>query len=180
MKKIEALIWGIKHIGGSHDAGGHAYTDHSTGEVHLYTLDSVPTTADVNFLAEDMGVRDRCKVEGYSVEITLPKEWVDTIGQQEFVPTTGMMMWKRTAIPLGAHLGYMAEEYDPFYGRSGKFYRHYDTFEQAKEACDTECKRTHNGNLYSVWEITMDKNEELYCCQWSSKGELVELNVNEL
>lgn len=180
MKKIEVLKWGLLHIGGNHHSSGTFYTDHDSGNMVLYTRTSVPSINDVQMLAADMGVSQHCAISGYIIQITLPKEWVDTIGQQEFVPTMGMMMWKRTAIPLGGHLGYMAEEYDPFYERSGWFYRHYDTFEQAKEACDTECQRTRNGNLYSVWEITMDKNEELYCCQWSSKGRLVELNVNEL
>lgn len=109
MKKIEVLMWGIKHIGGSHNVSSSVYVDHITGDVKLTTRDNVPTTADVHFLAEDMGVRDNCSVVGYAIHIALPKEWVDTIGQEEFVPKLGQMMWKRTAIPLGGHLGYIAE-----------------------------------------------------------------------
>lgn len=180
MKKIEVLQWAIRHIAGNHHTRGDYYNDWDTGDTILYTRASVPATHDVQMLAEDMGVREHCKVNAYSVEIRVPKTWVETTGQEEFVPKLGQMMWKRTAILLGGHLGYMAEEYDPFYERSGWFYRHYDSFTEAKEACDTECKRTRNGNLYSVWEMGLKENTECYCCQWSSEGRLEDITAQEL
>lgn len=181
MKKIDVLIWGIKHIAGNHHFSGDHYTDHETGETIMHTHHNVPTTADVRMLAEDLGVHDYCSVRGFAVQIVLPKEWVGTIGQEEFVPTIGMMMWKRTSIQLGGHLGYMCEEYDPFWERSGSLYLHVDDLQGAKDVCIKDCQCTHNGNLYSVWEVGMEKNTEVYCCQWSSEcGEVMDVTEQEL
>lgn len=180
MKKIEVLQWGLRHIAGNHNMGSGFYTDYDTGSTILCTGTNVPTTADMRMLADDMGVSDCCYVRGCAVQIDLPKQWVETVGQEEFVPAMGMMMWKRTAIELGGHLGYMAEEYDPYYERSGNFYLHIDDLQSAKDACIKECQRTHNGNLYSVWEVGIKNNTEVFCCQYSSDGKVVDVTEQEL
>lgn len=181
MKKIDVLVWGIRHIAGNHHKSSVVYTDYETGSMILCSGTNVPTTADVHMLAEDVGVSGYCSVKGFAVEMVLPKQWVDTVGQEEFVPAIGMMMWKRTAIELGGHLGYMAEEYDPYYERSGSFYVHIDDLQAAKDACISECRRTRNGNLYSVWEVGMKDNTEVFCCQYSNiSGEVVDITEQEL
>ena len=180
MKKIDVLRWGVKHIAGNHHFSGDCYTDQD-GRTILYTGSNVPSTADMRMLAEDLGVREFCHTRGHAVRIVLGKGWVDTVGQEEFVPADGMMMWKRRAVELGGHLGYMAEEYDPFYERSGCFYEHFDDIKEARKVCDDMCRSMHNGNLYSVWEVGMDENTEVYCCQYSSKsGQVVDVTEQEL
>lgn len=177
MKKIDVLKWGVKHIGGNHHFGGNYYTGHY-GRTILYTGANVPSIHDMQMLAEDLGVD--CTTHGHAVQIIVGRKWVDTIGQEEFVPAMGKLMWKRTAIELGGHLGYMAEEYDPYYECSGVFYEHFDSLEEAKKVCGDMCKRTHNGNLYSVWEVGMEKNTEVYCCQWTSAGRVEDITEQEL
>lgn len=180
MKKIDVFVWGVRHIAGNHHKSSVVYTDHDTESMILCSGTNVPTTADVRMLAEALGVRDYCSVKGFAVRIVLPKEWVETVGQEEFVPAMSMMMWKRRAIELGGPLGYIAEEYDPFYERSGNFYQHIDDLQAAKDACIRECQRTHNGNLYSVWEVGMEDNTEVFCCQWSSEGKVEDITAAEL
>lgn len=173
MKKIEVLIWGIKHIAGNHHFSGNCYTDFRTGETVAYTGRNVPTCNDVRMLAEDLGVSGCCKSEGFTMRIIVSKEWAETVGQEEFVPAMGQMMWKRTNKQLGGHLGYMCEEYDPFVERTGSLFLHVDELKGAVETCINACKRTRNGNEYSVWEVGMNENTMVYCCQWSAKdGEL--------
>lgn len=181
MKKIDVLKWGIRHIAGNHNMGSDIYTLYETGETVMYSGTNVPTTADVRMLAEDLGVSDWCSVRGFLVQIVLPKEWVETVGQEEFVPAMGQMMWKRTAVQLGSHLGYMCEEYDPFYESSGSLYLHVDDLKSAVGVCIKRCQRTRNGNLYSVWEVGMSGNTEVYCCQYSNKsGKVEDVTAQEL
>lgn len=181
MKKIDVLVWGIRHIAGNHHKSSVVYTDYETGGMNLCIGTNVPTTADVRMLAEDLDVRGWCFVKGCAVHIVVPKAWIEAEGQEEFVPAIGMMMWKRTAIELGGHLGYMAEEYDPYYERSGKFYMHIDDLQAAKDACISECQRTRNGNLYSVWEVGMEENTEVFCCQYSNiSGKVADITEQEL
>ena len=177
MKKIEVLKWGVKHIAGNHHYYGNYYTDNA-GRTILYTGANKHTTAAMRMLANDVGVD--CITRGHAVQIIVGRNWVDTIGQEELEPTMGMMMWKRTAIELGGHLGYMADEYDPFYERSGVFHEHFDDLEDAKKVCDDLCRRTHNGNLYSVWEVGMTEDTEVYCCQWSDAGKVEDITELEL
>ena len=93
---------------------------------------------------------------------------------------TGHEMWKRYKAEIGGHLGYMGEEYDPYYERSGLFYEHLDSLDEAKKVCDNMAMRTHNGNLYSVYEIGLEGNKEVYCCQWSSAGKVEDITEQEL
>lgn len=180
MRKIDVLIWGIKHIAGNHNMGGDVYTDYETGNTILYAGTNVPTTADVRMLAEDLGVSDYCSVKGFAVEIVLPKHWVANIGQKMY-RTTGHEMWKRSTVKIGAHLGYLCEEFDPVEERGGSLYLHVDDLQSAIAVCIKECQRTHNGNQYSVWEVGMERNTMVSCCQWSSeRNGVVDITAKEL
>ena len=181
MKKIDVLRWGVCHIAGNHHKSTSIYTDYDTGGMSLCTSANVPTLADVRMLAEDLDIRGWCFTKGFAVYIVVPKPWIDTVGQEEFEPTMGMMMWKRTTVELGGHLGYMAEEYDPFYERSGNFFVHIDDLESAKQACIRESQRTHNCNLYSVWEVGIEQNTQVFCCQYSNiSGRVEDITEQEL
>lgn len=177
MKKIEVLRWGVKHIACNHHFSSGSYTDQD-GRTILYTASNVPSAADMRMLAEDLGVD--CITRGYAVQIIVGRNWLDTVGQEEFVPAMGMMMWKRTTVELGGHLGYMAEEYDPFYERTGYFHEHFHNLEDAKKICEYMCSGFHNGNLYSVWEVGVTENTEVYCCQWTDAGMVEDITEQEL
>ena len=68
MKKIEVLVWGVKHIAGNHRFSGNYYTDQD-GRTILYTGANAPSTMDMRMLAEDLGVADFCNTRGLAGEI---------------------------------------------------------------------------------------------------------------
>lgn len=103
MKKIEVLLWGIRHI-----AENHGYTpcteDYDLdGSVCMIGKEgNVPTTSDVRMLAEDVGIGKQCvESNWFGIEVFIPLEWMDNEGQQEYVPT-GMEMWKRYGSVIGS------------------------------------------------------------------------------
>lgn len=102
MKKIEVLAWGVKHIASNH-RGVECNTDYQEYMSMSIWDDGVPTLADARMLCEDLGIeRENCYADNSWGIITIDVEgWADTIGQQEYVPT-GMEMWKRPDVTIGA------------------------------------------------------------------------------
>jgi len=94
MRKIDVLIWGMKHIAKNHSL--EASTNLSEGGVCIFGGNSVPLTADVGFLCEDLGI-PRMFVEGcsFGIDVFLPENFDRNA---EF---RGDMMWKRADVALG-------------------------------------------------------------------------------
>ena len=115
MKKIDVLKWGMHHIGANHGFKANIvdYEDNYWG---IYTGNNVPTMADVQMLCESLGIERNRVVERspYMVEVQLPKDWPDTIGQEEYTPNPAFELWHRYGVEIGSPLGCYTEEYDPF------------------------------------------------------------------
>ncbi len=174
MKKIDVLIWGMHHIGANHNSKSHI-VDYKPECWSIYTGNSVPAMADVQMLCESMGIeRKQVVVIGFTVEVRLPKDWPDTIGQEEYVTNPATDMWHRYGVKPGDPLGYFTEEYDPFYERGVGKENFFMLEQEAKEWCEKKCAHDHNGNIYYIGEVGKDwRTPHIYVCQWSTKEQKV-------
>ncbi len=101
MKKIDVLVWGVKHISANHDT--HANTDYQEDGAMCIMDNHVPTVSDLRMLCEDLGIeREQIEVDNSwcAVTVYLTRDWHDTIGQEEYIPT-GHEMWKRANVNIG-------------------------------------------------------------------------------
>ena len=114
MKKIEVLLWGVKHI-----AQNHGF-DYSTeyeddGEVCIFGGCNVPTLEDVMLLCEDLGIeRNNVESSDFGIDIWMDWRWMEEDNEtrnhqegkwgmllEEYKPT-GMEMWKRFGVEIGS------------------------------------------------------------------------------
>lgn len=54
MKKIDVLVWGVKHISANHDT--HENTDYQEDGAMCIMDNHVPTVSDLRMLCEDLGI----------------------------------------------------------------------------------------------------------------------------
>ena len=108
MKKIDVLVWGMKHIASNYKMS--AYVDElaDTGEACICVSEEHPDMSpapinDVQMMCRDLGIRDEdVEVDAYGV--TVYAAWYISGSKsltEEYVPT-GMEMWKRHDATIGA------------------------------------------------------------------------------
>ena len=108
MKKIDVLVWGMKHIASNYKMS--AYVDElaETGEACICVSDEHPDMSpapinDVQMMCRDLGISDEdVEVDAYGV--TVYAAWYlcgSKTLNEEYVPT-GMEMWKRNDATIGA------------------------------------------------------------------------------
>ncbi len=169
MKKIEVLKWAMNHIGANH--GSKALEINFEPDYYGITIgNNVPALADVQKMCDDLGIsRESVQSKGHTIQVQLPKDWPDTIGQEQYIPT-GNEMWKRANKEIGSHLGYFAEGYDPGYERGVGKTVFFDDLQKAKEFCDKESQRAKTGVWHEVYEVAHEtRTPALYVSSWDNK-----------
>lgn len=178
MKKIQVLMWGMNHIGVNHGKRVHSVIANSDslfdeektkGSLCCSMISNVPTLEDVRMLAERIGILDCVKVKGFQVCVIVSKEWMESIGQEEYKPSELFDTWKRYGTQIGSNLGVFVEEYDPGYERGVGGPAFFPTIELAKDYCRKKCNN-RNGNIFSVRDVAKDWHASDLCTYcWSSK-----------
>ena len=169
MKKIEVLKWAMNHIGANH--GSKALEINFEPDYYGVTIgNNVPALADVQKMCDDLGIsRESVQSKGHTIQVQLPKDWPDTIGQEQYIPT-GNEMWKRANKEIGSHLGYFVEGYDPGYERGVGKTVFFDDLQKAKDFCDKESQRAKTGVWHEVYEVAHEtRTPALYVSSWDNK-----------
>ena len=179
MKKIEVLKWAVNHIGANH--GSKALEINFEPDYYGITIgNNVPALADVQKMCDDLGIsRESVQSKGHTIQVQLPKDWPDTIGQEQYIPT-GNEMWKRANKEIGSHLGYFVEGYDPVYERGVGKTVFFDDLQKAKDFCDKESQRAKTGVWHEVYEVAHEtRTPALYVSSWDNKeNKVVDITSN--
>ena len=97
MKKIDVLVWGVKHIAANY--GLVSSVDLTEGSVCVFGGCRPAILNDVQMLCADLGVpRDAIWPSDFGIDIDIDLQ--DGVLQQEYVPT-GMELWKRRNATIG-------------------------------------------------------------------------------
>lgn len=121
MKKIDVLVWGMKHIASNYKLGSDTESYEEDGQMCVYVTNERPTVTpapinDVQMLCDDLGIDGgRIDVGQYGIDVSLDYSWLHTKDEcegycdtsdaglllEEYNPT-GMEMWKRHDATIGA------------------------------------------------------------------------------
>ena len=104
MKKIDVLVWGVKHIATNRDLN--YSTDYEEDRTMSVLGDSVPLLADMSMLCENLGIERGCCYADHSWGVTIidldVDNWLEEHGHENYVPCPALETWKRYNVEIGS------------------------------------------------------------------------------
>lgn len=121
MKKIDVLVWGIKHIASNYKMGADVDYEEE-GQVGVYVTDEHPDCSpapinDVQMLCDDLDIpRGQVETSEYGIDVWVDYAWTHTKADcegycptdeagrllEEYVPNPVKQMWKKYGVEIGS------------------------------------------------------------------------------